>query len=356
MTVLSRYLSWRLATYVTMTALLLSSVTLAFDLMQEWDDVMRTTRVSIEPLIMYSVLRLPQIVAEMLPIASVLGSIILLGLMMRNSELVAAWAGGASAGRMMIGLLPIGVALMTLQFILNDRLVPFSLTELYSRQVGDYQRDLALGADMDAVWLRSGYDIVRLPTLEAHAGQLKDGRIFRREADGMLIEQIDFREADPVDDGWLLLGVTRHSATTGKTIQEAKFFWQGRVDVENLPLIASDILELPLSSIRNLIDNAGFGQRPTSLFQTWFHYRLASALPPLLLVCLVVSLAQRFRRSGGIGLLAVSSLGLAFAFLVFDNTAFAFGEVGFIPPWAAAWLPKLTLGLLIAYLVARNEG
>lgn len=356
MNVLSRYLSWRLAQYVMITTFLLSSLALAFDLMQEWDDVTRTTRVAIEPLLMYSVLRLPQIVAEMLPVGSILGGIFLFGLMMRNSELVAAWAGGASASRMMIGLLPVGVALMSFQFILNDRLVPSSLTELYGRQVGDYQRDLTMGADMDAVWLRSGNDIIRLPTRDAHAGRIEDGRVFRREPNGMLIEQIDFRGAEPGDEGWILHEVRRHSATTGETIRQARFFWRGRIDIENLPLIAGDITELPLTSIGRLIDNGGFGQRPTSLYETWFHHRLASALPPFLLVCLVVSLAQRFRRSGGIVLLAVSSLGLGFAFLVFDNTAFAFGEVGLIAPWAAAWLPKITLGLLIAYLVTRHEG
>jgi lipopolysaccharide export system permease protein len=356
MTVLSRYLSWRLTQYMSLALLLLTTLMLAFDLMEEWDDVMTSTHVGLTPLLLYSGLRLPEILANSLPIASVLGGILLVGMLMRHSELVAAWAGGASAFRLIVGLLPVGVGLIAFQFVLNDQLVPHTLSKLYEWRIGDYQRESTIGSDSEAVWLRSGDDIVRIPTLLAQAGQFRDSRIFRRNQDGILVEQIDFRDATMQEDGWVLYDVTRYSAKTGEVRQQPSLPWRGRVDIDNLSLISSGIHELSLMSIRKLIVNEGFGQKPTSLYETWFHHRLSSAIPPFMFICLVLSLAQRFRRTGGIGLLLISSLGLAFAFLVFDNAAFAFGEAGLIPPWVAAWLPKMTLGLLILFFLVRNEG
>lgn len=356
MNTFSRYLCWRVTQYVFLTLLIVVMSSLAFELMQEWDDVMRTTQVSMLPLARYTWLRLPETIAQSLPIASVIGGIFLMGVLMRNSELVAAWAGGTSAFRLIRGLWPFGLVLVVFHFILIDRIVPHSLTALYEWQVGDYRRDATIGTDSEAVWLRSGSDIVRIPAVQAQNGFFRDATIFRRSEEGILIEQIDLADARPVDGGWELRDVVRHSARTGETVPKAILFWDGHLSIENLPLISADIRELSLAQISTLIENEGFGQRPTSLYNTWFHSRLSSALTPFLLICLVASLSQRFRRSGGIGLLIVTSLGISFAFLVFDNTAFAFGEAGFTPPLVAGWLPKLTLSLLIAFFIVRNEG
>jgi lipopolysaccharide export system permease protein len=130
----------------------------------------------------------------------------------------------------------------------------------------------------------------------------------------------------------------------------------GRFDVEQLPLISKNLRELPILEINRLIDDEGYGQRPTDLYRTWFQYRIASAIVPILMIMLVVSLAQRFRRTGTFARLMIYSISIGFTFFVFDGASLAMGEASVVPPWISAWSPGLALAALIGSFVVRDEG
>ncbi len=123
-----------------------------------------------------------------------------------------------------------------------------------------------------------------------------------------------------------------------------------------LPLIANEMRELGSGQLAHLIAHEGYGQRPTHLFRTWLHARIASAFVPGLMIFLVVALAQRFRRFGAFGPLLLFSVGVGFAFFVLDGICLTMGEVGFLPSWFAAWSPKLALASLIGSIIAYVEG
>jgi lipopolysaccharide export LptBFGC system permease protein LptF len=85
-----------------------------------------------------------------------------------------------------------------------------------------------------------------------------------------------------------------------------------------------------------LIDHAGYGQRPADQFRTWLYAPIGSAFAPGLLMFLVISLAQRFRRTGSFTPLMLFSIGIGFAYFVFDGICLTMGETGFLPPGSPA--------------------
>jgi lipopolysaccharide export LptBFGC system permease protein LptF len=74
------------------------------------------------------------------------------------------------------------------------------------------------------------------------------------------------------------------------------------------------------------------------------------------MIMLVVSLAQRFRRTGTFARLMIYSVAIGFGFFMFAGTSLAMGEAGFVPPWISAWSPNLALAALIGSFVVRDEG
>jgi lipopolysaccharide export system permease protein len=73
------------------------------------------------------------------------------------------------------------------------------------------------------------------------------------------------------------------------------------------------------------------------------------------MVCLIIPLATRFRRGGGLGILFAVGVGLGFSFFILDGIAVSIGELGAVWPWLAAWLPVLVFGALSLYLLAKSE-
>lgn len=355
MTVLTRYLSRRFATHYALVLVGLTALALTFELMEEADNVLARSHGEASALLRFSALRLPDIVSQMLPFAALLGALLTFGLLLRHSELVAMWASGVSRVGLMRALLPAGLVLAVLQFALDDRAVPAALDALSAWGVSDVHKRGFMHSSGDAVWLLSGSDIVRLPGNGTRAGRLEDLRIFRRDDSGLLVDVLDAKTAEPTGDAWMLSDVTRRTVDPPQIETLPKLLWNGRLDANHIPLISRDLREMPIDQIRILIANEGYGQRPTSLYQTWFHYRIASAFRSLALIVLVVALAQRFQRAGAIGTLLMVGVASGFSYVVFDGGSLAMGEAGSLPPWIAAWSPNAVLGCVVGSLMLRGE-
>jgi len=356
MTVISRYLSRRLLWNFVLILLGMAAFSLTFELMEEADQILSRTDGQVTALLRYSALRLPDIFSQMVPIAALLAALFTLSILMHHSEVVAIWGSGVSVAGIMRGVLPIGLILVVLQFSLNDRAVPATIAELHAWGVKTIERGGYTSSLGPTLWLRSGNDIVAIPTESARERRLADLRIFRRDENGMLIEQIDAASAQRVDDIWVLADVTLQTVEPPVIAQVPTLSWDGQINYENMELLSRDLKELPIGEIWALIENEGYGQRPTNLFRTWLQYRIASAISPLMMILLVVSLAQRFHRTGGFVRLMVFSVVIGFGSFIFENASLALGESGFLPPWIAAWSPPLVLSCLIGGFVARAEG
>ena len=59
----------------------------------------------------------------------------------------------------------------------------------------------------------------------------------------------------------------------------------------------------------------------------------------LLMMALCIPLATRFRRGGGLGALFAVGVGMGFLYFIVDGISLTMGELGFVTPWLAAWLP-----------------
>lgn len=355
MSILSRYFCRRILFHCTILLIGMSALSLTFELMEDSDNILAVSKGDTSALLRFSLLRVPDIFSQMLPIAALLGAFLTINNLVRHSEIIAVWGGGTSSLGIMRALLPVGLLFAALQFALDDRAVPATLDKLHAWGVGDFQRRGFVHGDSNTVWLRSGRDIIRIPVEEAREGRLANMQIFRREANGLLSEQLDVQKVRRDGDAWFLEGVTHRVIEPPRITALSELQWDGRFDVEHLPMIARDLRELPIMDITRLIDNEGYGQRPTSLYRTWFHYRIASAITPVLMIMLVVSLAQRFQRTGTFARLMISSVSIGFGFFMFDGTSLAMGEAGFVPPWISAWSPNLALAALIGSFVVRVE-
>ena len=75
MSILSRYISRRITFHFVILLVGMTALSLAFELMEESDQVLHATGGETSGLLRYSLLRLPDIVSQMLPIAALLGEL-----------------------------------------------------------------------------------------------------------------------------------------------------------------------------------------------------------------------------------------------------------------------------------------
>jgi lipopolysaccharide export system permease protein len=300
-------------------------------------------------------LRLPATLSTFMPISVLLALLLTLTELSYRSELVAIWAAGGSPLQIMLMLLPLGMVLGGINFLVNDQAAPRAAPVLHGWAIGDYgKKQLNLG-EKDPIWMRSGNDIVRAGDANDQASELEDVIVFRRDDEGHLIEQIMARRA--VLDGGSLAALRRRRLLPGQPAARpaGRLVYSGAMRPAASGVRSGDPEEMSLADLNYFIDNAGFGIRPVHVYETWWHKRTTLLFTAWLIIAVCVPLAVRFRRGGGIGYMFALGVAIGFVFFVLDGISVTLGEIGLMPPALAAWLPSLILASVAAALTVRAE-
>ena len=303
----------------------------------------------------YILLRAPATLSTFLPMSMLLALLLTLSELSYRNEISAIWAAGGSPLRIVVMLLPVAFVTGGLNFLLSDQAVPAAAPQLKEWGIADYgEKKLKLGEN-DPIWMRSGPDILRAGSSNADSTALKDVIIFRRDANGILREQIVAKEADLQDDRWNLKSVIVYYRENLAPNHLENLVYSGAMKPAAAGARSGDPEEMTFSDLNYFIANSGFGIRPVWVYETWWQKRLSMFFATLVMIALCVPLATRFRRGGGIGMLFGVGVGLGFLFFMVDGIALTMGELGLVKPWMAAWLPVLSFGAIAAALGLRME-
>jgi lipopolysaccharide export system permease protein len=303
----------------------------------------------------YTALRLPATLSTFMPISVLLALLLTLTELSYRSELVAIWAAGGSPLQIMLMLLPLGMVLGGINFLVNDQAAPRAAPVLHGWAIGDYgKKQLNLG-EKDPIWMRSGNDIVRAGDANDQASELEDVIVFRRDDEGHLIEQIMAQRAVLDGGRWLLFDVVVYYQDNQPPDRLGQLVYSGAMRPAASGVRSGDPEEMSLADLDYFIDNAGFGIRPVHVYETWWHKRTTLLFTAWLIIAVCVPLAVRYRRGGGIGYMFALGVAIGFVFFVVDGISVTLGEIGLMPPALAAWLPSLILASVAAALTVRAE-
>jgi lipopolysaccharide export system permease protein len=303
----------------------------------------------------YVLHRMPLTLATFLPMSLLMAILLTLTELSYRNELVAIWASGVSPTRLAILLIPLAILVGAIHFVLLDRAIPAAAPTLREWGIGDYGKERLKVGEKDPIWLRSGNDIMRAATASHDSRNLQDVVIFRRDEQGLLLEQIFAQKAELKDGIWSLTDTVTYYRGNKPPEKAAAMQYTGLMRPAAAGSRSGDPEEMTFSDLNYFVANQGFGIRPTYVYQTWQHKRLTPFLIAIVMVALCVPLAARFRRGGGLGMLFGLGIGLGFIFFVLDGIALSVGEMGFVSPWLAAWAPVLVFAAVASYLMLRTE-
>lgn len=303
----------------------------------------------------YMFMRAPSTLATFLPMSVLLAILLTLTELSYRNEITAIWASGTSPFRLVIMLLPLAFVTGGIHFLLNDQAIPAAAPQLKTWGVADYgEKKLKLG-ERDPIWMRSGTDILRAASSNAQSTMLEDVIIFRRDPNGILREQIVAKQAELQGDRWNLRNVIVYYRENLPASRLENLVYSGAMKPAAAGARSGDPEEMTISDLNYFIANSGFGIRPTWVYETWWQKRIALFFATFVMIAVCIPLATRFRRGGGLGMLFAVGVALGFLYFVVDGLALTMGELGFVRPWLAAWMPVLSFGALATALGLRND-
>lgn len=354
---LTFYLAKLFVTRILAVLLMLVLVLQMLDLLGESGKILGHPGNGEAQLWQYVSLRVPQLIARFLPYSVLLATIITLATLNQNSEVIAMKAAGLSAHQILAPLLLSAAVVSLISFGFNERVVTRATTTLKAWAAVEYgpiPKDPGVRSN---VYLRDGTDILVAGSLTGTGAQITMQSVtwYRRDAAGMVLEQVRSPRASFAAPGWRLENPVRFdvASTTQQPLAElvvARDVTPAQVAITGVDADAQNIMQLT-GSISAL---KAAGRRTAELEGKWWH-KISGPLSALLMPLLGAIAAFGLARSGALLIRAIIGMALGFAYFVVDNAAIAMGNFGGYPPLVAAWAPFLLFAMVGETVLIRTE-
>jgi lipopolysaccharide export system permease protein len=346
---------------------------IAFSLFSELNKYQEHRLVLSDVLELY-VVRIPEILVFILPVALLCALLYALTNHARHHELTAIRAAGVSLWRLCIPYLVIGLLLSLALFAMNERWVPDSaekevqiMDRHQEKKAGIADRNVQLNLMFENrrdghTWLVGAYDfktdVMTNPQVD---WKLPDGAKImllagRAERVGGVWTFYDAIEYETVPGSEMktilhtnMLAMPRFSETPDDFRREVKF--SNRLKGPGAQ--STQLTEIPIVEIIDYLDlHPDLNSQDKRWLYTQLQGRLAMPWTCLVVVLIAIPFgAASGRRNIFVGV--ASSIVICFAYFVLLKLGLALGTGGYLPAWLAAWLPNASFGIAGFWMMLR---
>lgn len=333
---LALYVAGRLGKWALISAIAIVLLLQLVDLAERGDEFAERNMGAVDVL-HHSWLMLPPMLHQAIPIAALAGAMAAFAGLRRSREMVAIRAAGLSQYRLLAMALPVPLLLAISSYALAEHTVPASQARLAAWWAATDPEPRP--AEARARWFRIGGEIVRARAASPDGARLEGIEIFRRDSRGLLTERLSASAADETGGRWSLTGVARTRYEANRALRErtARMGWGTPLRAADVAAFFAAAPTLSADSARRSLEAEAPVSRGGALFATRLQRAWTEPLAPVVMLLLALPLAfAPQRRAGWPALLYAAGGGLLY--LTLDGTLTVAGQVGALPPLAAAWL------------------
>lgn len=323
-----------------------------FEFIAELDDTRgdyQTPRV-----IIYTALRLPQLAFEMLPVAALIGSLLGLGTLAANSEIIVMRSAGLSIRKMSTMVAGTGFVLLVITGLLGEFIgPPLDYFARNMRSEARYQQDdERLG---NATWVRDGPVILHL---ERVSSEFEFGTLYMfllDEQNGLASIARAENSGIDQDDRWILEGL-RETRFEDQGVQ----VFESSLAIEafniNAEVLGISLVKPQSLSGRGLMSYVAYLKRnnlDARRYETELWYRISRTATVLVMPVLALAFVFGSLRTGGAGARLMIGVIIGLSYYLASEMLANSGQVFNFDPAVIAWLPSAML--VIVTVVALNR-
>lgn len=354
MKILDIYIGKILLRHILVTIVVLLGLFMFVTFVEELGDLDKG-RYGIVQVIQFVLLSIPKTLYEVFPMAALIGSVLGLSTLARDSELIVMRAAGVSVPRIVLSVVKVGVVLAVCSMILGELVSPYTEKRAQQVRVDSIQSNINQRSK-SGVWLRDDNTYVNigevLPDLT-----LLDIKIFEFDNRNFLRFLSTAKEGKYVfeEKRWVLrkLRRTMISDTSSAADEVGAAYWSTEVDPSILRVFQIQPDQLSLWQLDQYVDHLKSNKQDTADYELAYWSKIVTPFATLVMLILAVPFVFKQARSGNLGrsLFFGVMVGLGFFIL---NRAFSYFVALFgIPPMLGAMLPTLIVAAVSVVMIRR---
>ena len=334
--------------------LVLVSLSLFFLFVRELDDLGQGNYGLLQ-IVQFLALSTPGNIVEFLPLAVLLGSILSLGALAGNSEIIAMQASGVSFGRLLRSVVQAGLLLALCSFLLADWVVPDSETS--AKRFRNQARDGSIALQSRrGLWIKDGSSVVQIKDLLPN-GYARDVEIYQLDADGKLVSTLHAARAVPLEQGWELQQVQRSEFTDTRSRSERieRLHYSGSLSQELLQVLMIEPRQMSSVDLFAYLKFLDDNRLDSSVERLVFWKKMLAPATVVIMCLLAFPFVLGSQRHANTGQRLLYGILLGLAFVVVERLLTQLGSQFAINAPTIAILPNLLFLLLALWLLHQKQ-
>lgn len=302
---------------------------------------------------LYVLLSLPREVELFLPMATLLGALIGMGLLAQSSELVVMQAAGLSRTKITISAMKSVVLIIIAVMALGEYITPVSESKAKQIRTQALSGGSLLSSD-SLTWAKDGNDFVSIGQV-LNQNTLQNVNIYQFDDSLALVQVISAQQASFNRDSWLLKDV-KQVVFTPQRIQNSQmqsYEWESTITPDKLGIVAVKPEALSIRGLSDYIEYLRNNGQDSARYELALWRKILQPVSVAVMLLMAMSFIFGPLRSVTMGARTGMGILAGFGFFVSNEM---FGQVALVfqfPPVIGALLPSL-LFTLVAILLLRR--
>ena len=312
----------------------------ALDLLAESADLLAADGASSESLWRYTVLRLPQMIGQVVSFAALLASLLTFANLSQHSEIVVMQSTGLSAFRLVFPLMGVCMAIALIHFIFHEAIVVEANEEFGRWKMADFSMEATLLPPApSSAWAVEDDKRIRVQAVRRDGTLLDHVTIFTLGDDMKVMKQTDADFAIWDDGKWKMYDVTHFSPDDNVSTTLEREVWETTVPPERFRALSIDPETVSFGVLRANIAQLSSEGLATTRLVAWLNQKIVGPMGTILMPLLAALAGFGVARSGTLFIRVALGLAFGFSYFIVDNLLLAVGQFGTLPPAMAAWSP-----------------
>jgi len=292
--------------------------------------------------LLFVTLSLPGLVYELIPIATLIGSLYSLSTLARNSEITVLRASGLATRDLLMTLFRVAALLALLTFLVGEVLVPVSERMAQEMRAKAMSRVIAQQGFDSGLWVKDGHSFINIRKATPDA-RLHGVRIYQFDDKNELESVTDAEDATFASAGrWVLTGVVRTilEGDTSRVEKSETGVWRSAVNPDLLAVLMVQPERMSLYGLVSYTKHLSENKQQTERYEIAFWKKLIYPLATLVMVALALPFGYSHNRVGGVSLKIFAGVMLGIVFYALNGLFSNLGVINSWPPFASAAAPS----------------
>ncbi|MFO8049396.1 MAG: LPS export ABC transporter permease LptG [Desulfosudaceae bacterium] len=358
MSILFRYIFREIFKTLAIVAIVVITIYLVVDFFEKIDNFMNAD-LPLSSTLSFFVLKIPLIVMQVAPVAILIATLVVFGLMNKHNEIIAIRSSGLGTRSLLVPAVFAAACVCFLVFILSELVIPVTMTQanhIWLKQVR--QKTSALRKQND-IWIKDGRIILHIDHYDPTSQTAYGVTLNHLGEDFKVSRRVDARRGVFRDKTWILKTAMDHHFDESGRISRADITADLPVNLtimpEDLGRAAKSTEEMRFMELRRHIKKLKKEGYNVKKHATDLQAKLSFPLVGLLMSLIGTGLAASGKVKGGIPATIAYGIGASFAYWIFHSFCMSLGYGGVLPPVIAAWAANIVFMLAAGLVILKAD-